>query len=59
MNTGPNQQCFDIWGAPAEGSVRFANINTAANLQYLMTECLCELAIKQVIALERCKSVGC
>ncbi len=59
MNTGTNQQCFDIWGEPAKGSVRLANINTAANLQYLLTECPCDFAIKQVVALERCKCVGC
>ena len=58
MNTGPNQKRFYIWSAPAEGTVRFANVGTAANLQYLLTEGRCGVAIKQVLALERGKCVG-
>lgn len=59
MNTGPNQQRFYIWSAPSEGTVCFANVGTAANLQYLSTEGCRDVGIKQVAALESGKCVGC
>lgn len=58
MNTGPNQQRFYIWSASSEGTVRFANVGTAANFQYLLTEGCRDVGIKQIVALERGKCVG-